>query len=278
MADHVSIEPEEPTNPGRETELQAQLDAAEDLKSEARDDRIKDTEREAKIEALEVSEDDLVEMAKDDPSSKKGTFAKSGYCTKDNTKVITANVEPSWFKKSGAAQRAALEKIMGTYRPLRSARKLKAKAVSDLPRPWTLKDHHESPDVRRRIAKADALLDAHPITKPPVAPAPAPEPVMGYCHFVACSKALPRVGIRPDTKFCPEKNGVVGKCRADHNRREANRRILDAAFRDKEAKVQEIPIFYHPTPAPEATPPMSAMHAVRSNQVKAYMMDRKKAA
>jgi hypothetical protein len=261
----------DPTDIEREIELEARREDVEHLRLEARRDAVKDVEREQKIEALE-SKGDLVDRAAKAPAIKKGAFGHADWNIQDKVTIAPAKLQKSWYTKSQAAQARELQKICGTWRPPRGGRKLTVRDVVDFARPGTLKDHHESKIVRRRTTEADAILDSHPIPKIPVAPAPAPEPVMGYCQ--SCHKALPRFGIRADTKFCQDNNG---KCRADHNRREANREKLGAIFKDYQPKVVPDSRFYYPPPAPEMTPPMTASHAIRSNQVANFLLPRKAA-
>lgn len=259
----------EPTDTEAEIELAARRVEAEDLKIEARQDRVKDIEREAKIERLE-SVGDLVDKPKAQ-TVQRGPFAHGDYGTQDNTAANPAKIQPSWYTKSQATQRKELEKIMGTYRPVRGARKITLHDPGDPIRPGSLKDRHENPDVRRRNIKADSILGkATPFI--PKRPASAPEPVMGYCR--GCHKALPRYGIRADTKFCQDNNG---KCSREFHNREKNREILNAAFKDYKPKVPETEDirFFYPEPVPEPTPPMTASYAIQSNQVARYLSERR---
>jgi hypothetical protein len=183
-------------------------------------------------------------------------------------------MQPAWYAKSGRAQRRALEKIMGTYRPRASDPIALPTSRNDVRGPGTLKDYHESEKVRRRNTEADALIKAAapaPIMQAPVA---APEPIMGYCR--ECHKALPRYGIRADAKFCSDAHSKAFR------RREANREILNAAFKGYRAKSDtagwpgEIPYYYLP-PAPEPATPLSCRQAILTNRVAEYLQNRRKA-
>jgi hypothetical protein len=162
----------------------------------------------------------------DKPVVKNGTFIHGDWGTSDDVKIIPARPEKGYFAKSMRARTIELEKISGTHRP--TGKGPKSKPVTDLARPGTLKDRHESKAVRDLDIEADAALLAGDSanTAPPKRPAPAPEPIMGYC--LNCSKALPRFGIRPDTKFCQNN----GRCSREYRAREANRDRLDRAFKD----------------------------------------------
>jgi hypothetical protein len=279
------------TEPDTEILIEARLDEAEGLKLEASRDGVKDIERDARIEELESTGDMVADIPKD-LIEKKGVFVQDAYGTRDRVvSSVGKPMQPGWYAKSESAQRRALERMMGTYRPHATDPIVLPTSRNGVRSPGTLKDYHESENVRHRNTEADAIFTANPATKPPPKPAPAPEPIMGYCW--GCHKALPRYGIRADTRFCQD-NG--GKCSREFRNREANRAILDAAFKDDRAKtdhpavgildtkmklfVQANPGFqipyYYPPPTPVPPPPMSVTFAARNHRVGEFLTARKK--
>jgi hypothetical protein len=223
---------------------------------------------------------------------KNGTFIHGDWDTPDDdVKIIPARTEKGYFAKSMRARTIELEKISGTHRPT-GGHKPGTYAPGqggDPVRPGTLKDRHESPDVRERIAEADAILikaGDRVAPAPPDEPAPTPPAITGYCRH--CGGALDP-DRRSDSKFCS------GAHRTAFSRREAQLDIARQAFKDYTAatRVQHGSIgvlsgsewqalmaaghvpFHYLEPAPDPTPQMSAMYAIRSNQVDRYLMARK---
>jgi hypothetical protein len=217
--------PEAPEINGRDDKLEARRDKAEELKLEARRDGVIDVALEARIERLESS-GDMVEETKE--PVRKAFSGSGGADIFDGVKVTPARTEKGWYAKSARAQRIALEKMMGTYRrhdgdPYVATRADGGKEYR-IRRNGPLRDAAD----RSHDAAADTILitaadKAAP--KPPVPPPPLPpDPVKGYCR--ECHKALPRYGIRPDSKFCSEAHSKAFR------RRQADRDALDRAFKD----------------------------------------------
>jgi hypothetical protein len=275
---NVSTTPDEPISklPAKDSdiEMEERRDQAEALKLDALQDRLKDVERESRIEQLE-SAGDLLEQVR--PIDKKGPFVRGDWDARDRGKITSAPVEKGWYAKSPQAQRTVLEKIMGTHRPTgRSGVRKHTPGKVDLVRPGSLKDKHPDAEVSRRDAEADALLikagdgviPASP--EPPECPAPTHPAIVGYCSH--CGGPIDPEK-RADSKFCS------GAHRTAFFRREAQLDIARKAFKDYMARVQQsphIPFYRHP-PAPEPPPLMTSMHAIRSNQVGKYLMERKTA-
>jgi hypothetical protein len=213
--------PEATETSGKDGKLEARRDHAEYLKLEERTDAVIDVELEARIERLESS-GDLVEETRE--PARKAFSGSGGADVFDGVKVTSAKTEKGWYRKSPKTQRREIERICGTYRPAGDYRFL-----ASVFRPWTLKDN-------LRDAKADAILTRadKAKTRPPKPPAPAPEPVAGYCR--ECHKALPRYGIRAGTTMFCQDNG--GKCGKAFRQREANRDKLNRVFKDYEQSNQ----------------------------------------
>ena len=194
--------------------LESGLQAAEDLRLEALGDRIKDPEREAKIEKLE-SAGDLFEEAR--PLAPDRDDRREKY--------TPAKVEKGWFVKTERAQRRVLQKKLGSYRPEPDDpvnQKPSAKAVVE----GSLFDLHPLSRVRKRDVEATGMIRAAIPAPLPVKPAPAPEPIKGRCW--ECYKPL-RKRDRAGTKFCTDN---MGECRKAYNSREADRDALNEIFKD----------------------------------------------
>jgi hypothetical protein len=146
--------------------------------------------------------------------------------TPSNGKVTPAKTEKGWYAKSGSAQRRALERLMGTYRPHATDPIRLPTSRNGVRSPGTLKDHHESQKVRRRDNEAGALIRAAaPAPQPAVIQLPPLPAIVGYCHYHYCGAPIPPE-MRADSKFC------CGAHRTAFSRHEANRQKLDKLFKD----------------------------------------------
>jgi hypothetical protein len=217
---------EEPTEtPDSEADLEARIDAAEVLQSEARQDRVKDVEREAEIDRL-TSKGDLVEEAlKDHPV---GAFR--GERKKPDRKFNPVRLEKGWYDKAERTQRRILQKKIGSRRPEHDDpvnQKPHAKAVVE----GRLFDPHPLSRVRKRDVESTGTIKAAVPVPLPVKPPPAPPPpAEGRCW--ECFKLIRRSGknaVRAGTKFCTDN---MGECRNAYNAREAERAELNAIYQD----------------------------------------------
>lgn len=250
MADSKLNEAEEPTESEFEIEikLEAQRDAAEDLKL-TRQAGVKDVELEAKIDRLEAV-GGLVEEVKA-PAVGKGAFAHGDWRTRDKTMFTSADVEPAWYLKTEPAQQKQLQKMAGTYRPEGGVRALTRQRTRG-----NLKERS------RLIDLGNAVLIRAGITK--VAP-------RGPQWCLHCT-GLIGPEMRSVSKFCCSDHRVQffrAKAKLDADR---------LAGRVKDCRVADADMpFYFREPAAVTVPPMSAMYAIRSNQVSAFMQGRRTA-
>jgi hypothetical protein len=191
------------------------IDVAQDLRDQALEDRIRDVEREAKIEQLEAGDDLLNEVNQDTAT---GTFAQGGWHS-DRKKIKTPAKDDGWFLKTERAQRRVLQKKLGSYRPEPDDpvnQRRPAKSVAE----GSLFDLHPLSRVRRRDVEATGTIRAAisaPMPVKPVHPGAAEEPIPGRCWWDY--KPL-RKRDRAGTKFCTDN---MGECRKRYNAREADR-------------------------------------------------------
>jgi hypothetical protein len=248
--------PEEPKEPesanGSDSELEAaaeqRIDAAENLRLEAKRDGVKDIEREAKIDELESASDLVATAAQDPDAGKTGALAHADYGVQDNTKIVTANVEPAWFQKTMAARRRELEKMMGTSRPPGGVRALtRERTRGNLKTPMGLLDLGNA-----ILIKAGAPKQSTPDTP-------------RWC--LHCTGPIDS-DMRSVSKFCCSDHRVA------FFRSKTKRDADCVTVKDCRVADADLP-FHFREQAPEATPPMSAMHAIRSNQIATYMLARK---
>lgn len=261
----MKIRPEEPKNSstsshdevdpayakGSDSKLeaaeQARLEAAENLTLEARRDGVKDVEREAKIDHLESASDLVATAAKDPDAGKIGTFVNDDWRVQDNTKIVPAEKDDAWFEMTPMAQAKYLQQDAGTYRPEGGVRALTRQRS------------------RGNLKERERLID---LGSTVLLKAGAPQPVPSGPRWCLHCTGLIGPEVRSVAKFCCSNHRV--EFFRDKTKRDAGWvKVTDCRAADA-----DMPFHFHER-APEATVPMSAMHAIRSNQVATYMLARK---
>jgi hypothetical protein len=206
---------EESTDPELETTEQ-RIDAAENLRLEAKHDGVKDISREAEIDELESAGDLVEDAIKDRPV---GAFR--GERKTPDRKINPVRVNKSWHVKSERTQRRILQQKLGSYSPEADdpvPQNSYVKAVSE----GSLFDRHPLSRVRQRDVEATRAIRTaipdHPPVKPPPRPAP---PAEGRCW--RCRLPIRKSGknkVRAGTHFCTDNRG---ECRIAFNDLEAYR-------------------------------------------------------